>query len=43
MAASKMNLANIATTIQVQRHEELGQRLIEVEEYIDSTRGEQSK
>jgi hypothetical protein len=41
MTASKINLANIETTMRVQNHEEIEQRLTEVEEYIASTRGEQ--
>jgi hypothetical protein len=42
MAASKINLANIATTINVHCYEELEQRMDELEQHIASTRNEKS-
>ena len=39
LTASKINLANIALTIQVQRHEELEERMSEVERKVDARLG----
>ncbi len=37
LTASKINLANIALTIKVQTHEELEERMTEIEQRIDAT------
>jgi hypothetical protein len=35
LAVSKINMANIALTISVQKHEELEERMTEIEGYIE--------
>jgi hypothetical protein len=42
LTASKINLANIALTIKVQVHEELEERMTEIERKLEARLGEKS-